>query len=45
MDPSPINYSDEEKSCIVASMIGPLFSKIKLVLRNPLKNINLAMNE
>ena len=45
MDPTPKNYAEDEKMALVASMIGPLLSKIKLVFRNPLKNAKLAQND
>jgi hypothetical protein len=38
-------YSEDEKMVLVKSMIGPLLSKIKLLFRNPLKNIKLAQND
>jgi hypothetical protein len=34
----PVNYSDDEKMALIASINGVLFSKIKLVMRNALKN-------
>ena len=41
----PVNYSDDEKMALVASINGVLFSKIKLVMRNALKNSKLAQND
>ena len=38
----PANYSDDEKMALIASINGVLFSKIKLVMRNALKNSKLA---
>ena len=41
----PVNYSDDEKMALVASITGVLFSKIKLVMKNSLKNSKLAQND
>ena len=41
----PVNYSDDEKMALIASINGVLFSKIKLVMRNALKNSKLAQND
>ena len=41
----PANYTDDEKMALVASVTGVLFSKIKLVLKNALKNAKLAKND
>ncbi len=41
----PVNYSDDEKLALIASINGVLFSKIKLVMKNALKNSKLAKND
>jgi hypothetical protein len=40
-----LNLSEDERMVLVASMTGPLFSKIKLVIKNALKNQKLAQND
>ncbi len=45
MESTPKNYADDEKMALIASMTGPLLSKIKLVFKNPLKNAKLAQND
>jgi hypothetical protein len=45
METAPKNYAEDEKMALIASMIGPLLSKIKLIFRNPLKNAKLAQND
>jgi hypothetical protein len=40
-----VNYSDNEKMALVASINGVLFSKIKLVMKNALKNSKVAKND
>jgi hypothetical protein len=42
MENSTKQYTEDEKMALIGSMIGPLLSKMKLVLRNPLKNSKLA---
>lgn len=41
----PLNYTDDEKMALIASINGVLFSKIKLVMKNALKNTKLAQND
>ncbi len=41
----PVNYSDDEKMALIASINGVLFSKIKLVMKNALKNSKLSQND
>ena len=45
MDSTQKNYSEDEKMALIASMIGPLLTKLKLVFRYPLKNSKLAQND
>lgn len=40
-----LQLNDEERMALIASIIGPLFSKIKLVVKNALKNTKLAQNQ
>jgi hypothetical protein len=41
----PVNYTDDEKMALIASINGVLFSKIKLVMKHALKNAKLAQND
>jgi hypothetical protein len=38
-------YTDEERLALIASINGVLFSKIKLIMKNALKNTKLAQND
>jgi hypothetical protein len=40
-----LTLNDEERMALIASMTGPLFSKIKLVIKNALKNTKLSQND
>jgi len=43
--PTQLQLNDDERMALIASTIGPLFSKIKLVIKNALKNTKLAQNQ
>jgi hypothetical protein len=42
---SKLSLTGDETQALIASITGPLFSKIKLVIRHALKNTKLAQND
>lgn len=45
METKSLNLAQDECQALIASIIGPLFSKVKLTFRHALKNIKLAQND